>query len=322
MKQYCTPLCSPLLLLPLLLMSVGCAEGEGPTGPGEPARLTMVSGGGQADTVDATLDEPIVVKAVDASGRPVEGVVIAWSTEGGVIRPLSRTTDVTGTVMAEWSLGVEVGTDTAVASAGSLGSVRFSATVRPGQPANLELQPDTTRFTAGGDTDTLRATGEDRYGNPVNLEPHELSWSSNSPQIAVVSPAGVVQSEASGDTYIRAVHDNGSSGISHVSVRQHPVTIVVTPDSAVIEALGDTAFIALTALDRNGYSVRRAYVDFLHTYTDTTVAKDAHGRDPDNIPGDWIVAAAVGEGVATVEIRAHNDWFYGAPDSTSIYVRP
>jgi hypothetical protein len=99
---------------------------------GPAAILELVSGDAQADTVGATLTQPLVVRVTDLFGNPVAGTAVAFGTpDGGSLVPASTTSDSLGLSQSVWTVGPATGTQTATATSGGLGGspVTFTATV-------------------------------------------------------------------------------------------------------------------------------------------------------------------------------------------------
>ena len=72
----------PALLL--LAALAGCGESGGPTGPGSrPAAVEVVSGRGQRALPGRALAAAVVARVVDAEGRPVRGVTVAFEPAAG-----------------------------------------------------------------------------------------------------------------------------------------------------------------------------------------------------------------------------------------------
>lgn len=118
---------------------IGCGGGEDGPSPGpNPAALSAAkpasSGDGQSAAPGAALPQPIRI-IVTRAGTPEAGVGVTWSAGGtGSIDPASGTTDGSGIASTAWTLGQEVGTQTAQAAvAGATGSpVSFTATATGG----------------------------------------------------------------------------------------------------------------------------------------------------------------------------------------------
>lgn len=126
-----TPLVGWLALL-LLAGAAACGgESGSPTAaePPRPARLRLVDGDGQVHVVSTELPAPLRVLAEDASGRPLKGIVVAWSTaaDAGIVLPYTTSTDSLGIATARWSLGKSSGTYTATATVEGVPPVTFSA---------------------------------------------------------------------------------------------------------------------------------------------------------------------------------------------------
>ena len=87
------------------------------------------SGQGQWELPGRTLAEPVVVRLVDASGRPVWGAPVRFEPEAGNGRadPDVAVTDSLGLASAVWTLGEQRGTQRLVARVGEL-TATFSAT--------------------------------------------------------------------------------------------------------------------------------------------------------------------------------------------------
>jgi hypothetical protein len=77
-----------------------------------------------------TLPNPLVVKVLDTAGNPVSGTTVNFSVTagGGSVSPASAVTDANGQTSTTLTLGTAVGNNIIHATAGSIGSVDFSAT--------------------------------------------------------------------------------------------------------------------------------------------------------------------------------------------------
>jgi hypothetical protein len=66
----------------VLLALLGCGGdggSDGGTGPTPaPGTMVVLSGVGQADTVEARLDQPLVLELRNSAGRPAAGVTVHW----------------------------------------------------------------------------------------------------------------------------------------------------------------------------------------------------------------------------------------------------
>ena len=91
----------------------------------------------------------------------------------------------------------------------------------PSVPANIALNSTSLSFTAVGETQQLFATVTDRNGNRVDAT---VTWSSSNPEIASVTSAGLVTSQASGSTEVTATAGSASS-TAQVAVTQTPAQL-------------------------------------------------------------------------------------------------
>jgi hypothetical protein len=78
---------------------------------GEPASISMESGGGQQGRVGTQLDEPLVVKVTDSQDRPVAGATVEFTFDDASAdaSPGSTTTDANGIASSTITLGTRVG---------------------------------------------------------------------------------------------------------------------------------------------------------------------------------------------------------------------
>jgi hypothetical protein len=137
---------------------------------GDPVALERVSGNGQSGTVGTALDEPYVVRVVDAGGKGVAGVTVEWTVTdgGGTMSPSASTTDADGRAASTRTLGTVAGTHTANAAVGDVAGspVIFTATAAPGAPATLvfSVQPSSTGANRTIEP-PVEVTLSDQFGN-------------------------------------------------------------------------------------------------------------------------------------------------------------
>jgi Subtilase family/Bacterial pre-peptidase C-terminal domain len=115
--------------LPVVLVvavMAACKNSETPV-PHTPTTLAIVSGSNQTADVSKALAAPLVVRALDAAGRAVSGVAVAWSvTGGGSVTPATATTDAQGQASVVWTLGAQPGTQTATATSAAISGASAS----------------------------------------------------------------------------------------------------------------------------------------------------------------------------------------------------
>jgi hypothetical protein len=126
--------------------------------PNEPAALEVVSGDGQQAEPGALLEEPLTVRLLDGSSRPVRQAPVQFSFLGDLpgagLDPASVLTDEEGRAAAIVRLGQVVGEQVIVAQVTNSQSselrARFSATaVPPDRPGGGKKGKD--RGSDGGD---------------------------------------------------------------------------------------------------------------------------------------------------------------------------
>jgi hypothetical protein len=105
-------------LAPLTLAAVAACGGSDLVLPGsaEPAELQIVKGDQQTARTGAALPDSLVVRVLDATGRPVAGqpvVFVRDAAAGGDVTPDTALTDEQGRAQARWVLGTTAGTQLA-----------------------------------------------------------------------------------------------------------------------------------------------------------------------------------------------------------------
>lgn len=113
------------------------------------ARLLKVSGDGQLVQLFYAFTQPLVVQAVDTSGRPLAGRTVTWSDVGGIsyASPKVVTTDASGYASLTWVPGGEIGPGVptrpyTVTAASDAGNVTFSLVAFPYLSGAFNPQPD------------------------------------------------------------------------------------------------------------------------------------------------------------------------------------
>ncbi|MGE5688099.1 MAG: Ig-like domain repeat protein [Gemmatimonadota bacterium] len=139
---------------------------------GTAAKFQLASGDAQTAPAGTTLASPLVVKATDAQGNPVAGIVVAWSaTGGGTVTPATNSTGADGTASAQRALGPAAGAQGTVADAGDVpGSpVTFSATATTGSAGQLSITTQPSASATVGQPLAVQPQIQlrDNLGNPV-----------------------------------------------------------------------------------------------------------------------------------------------------------
>jgi hypothetical protein len=128
-----------------------------------------ISGGGQSGVVGTEVAEPLVIVARTRDGRPLRGVKVDWSSEGGALTPLAERTDEQGLARARWLLPTVTGTKVATARLEGWWGVAatFHSTALSGPPARGEIVNGHARTDTVGRTmfEPLVVRLWDRYEN-------------------------------------------------------------------------------------------------------------------------------------------------------------
>lgn len=133
--------CSRLGLAALLAAGAGCSSnGTAPAAPAGPLALAVFSGNQQTAVVSSPLATPLTVTVLDSSQAPVAGVTVSWSvvSGGGHVAPTTSTSDASGRANTVFTLGAELGAQSATASVAT-GTVTFTATAIPFVPPPVRL---------------------------------------------------------------------------------------------------------------------------------------------------------------------------------------
>lgn len=110
------------------LTLASCDEPSGPRAR-DPGVLSAAGGDTQAGAIGQTLPDSLVVRVVDAAGRPEHGVRVEWQVVegGGSVNPRSSVTDAAGYARTIWTLGTSSGQHRVVAMASGGRSLSFLA---------------------------------------------------------------------------------------------------------------------------------------------------------------------------------------------------
>src|SRR5687767_15018739 len=127
--------------------SAACSDSPTQARPRVPARLEIMGGDGQNGAVGALLPNPLVVKVVDADGRPVRDHAVTFHVTGGAGSMLTGAvqTDADGVAEDRWTLGTATGeaqrAEARVVRTGTSAplTVSFVATPQAGPAASIEV---------------------------------------------------------------------------------------------------------------------------------------------------------------------------------------
>jgi len=180
----------------------------------------------------------LTATARDASGNPLSGRVMTWTSTNTSIATVNGTGLVSGA-------GAGSATITAT-SEGQSGTSTVTVTFVP--VASVTVTPASASVQVG-QTVQLTATPRDANGNA--LSGRAVTWSSTNTTVATVSGTGLARGATAGSATITATSE-GQSGTSAVTVTVAPVaTVTVSPAAAAIQP-GQTVQLTATTKDANG----------------------------------------------------------------------
>ncbi|MDZ7779913.1 MAG: Ig-like domain-containing protein [Gemmatimonadota bacterium] len=125
------------------------------------------------------------------------------------------------------------------------------------QVAAVEVQPGADTLFALDDTVTLTAVARDQAGEIVSDA--GISWRSSAPNVVVVDGNGTATAVGNGAAVITASAAD-AEGTADLAVAQLASSVQVTPTSAVLTTVGDTARLSAEGQDENGNELAGADV--------------------------------------------------------------
>ena len=211
----------------------------------------------------------------DASGAPLSGRLVGWSSSDDAIAVVSST----GRVSA-----LKIGTVTITASSeGKSGTA--TVTVTPPPVATVNVTPSSATV-AVGQTTTLQAQTLDASGAAVTGR--VITWSTSNAGVATVSSSGVVTGVAAGAATITATSE-GKSGTSAITVTAVPVASVSIAPTTLSLQTGQTGTLTATVRDAANAVLTDRTVTW--TTSNASVATVA--------PNGTVTAVAVGSATIT-----------------------
>jgi uncharacterized protein YjdB len=257
------------------------------------ASLTVSPSSATLTAVGGT--QQFTAEARDAAGTVLPGVPVSWTTSDGAV----------GTIDPITGLATATGHGATTITATS-GSIRGTATLTvnlTASVASLTVSPSSATLTAVGATQQFTAEARDAAGSVLPGVP--VTWSSSGQTVATIDPAtGLATATGDGAVTITAAA-GAAAGTAQLTVHQEIVRIVVSPDSARVEARDPPLQQQFTAqaLDANGNVI--AGVAFVWASSDTAVATvDSTGLATAMAPGTTSITAAAGgtKGSATLTV--------------------
>ncbi|HEX7090799.1 MAG TPA: Ig-like domain-containing protein [Longimicrobiales bacterium] len=176
----------------------------------------------------------------------------------------------------------------------------------------IVLEPSTAELEALGDTIRLSAELETADGL---LSPRaKISWRSLDPEIATVSPDGLVRAEAVGTARIEA-SVSSLADTATITVRQKVASLSALPAGTspdgeppeeVVVELGDTLRFVAIARDRNGHEIPDVAVSWA-SLAPAVVSIDESGLATAHQSGDAKIVASAGDIADTVTVAVRQE---------------
>lgn len=217
--------------LALLLAAAACGSPSEPAPPKGTPGVTIVSGAGVADTVDAILSQPLVVQVNGSDGRPLANAEVGFFPTAIAQGSDQPTVVVSPTRGSGGGLYVVERTDAEGRAAVRLRMFRYAMqggvlvavpaiddfvvagyTIQPGAPRTVSTAPADTAVLAGGSF-ALAASARDRHGNAREAQGAALR--------VISGPATLAGSTVTGTAVGRAAvvaELAGASDTTYVSV--------------------------------------------------------------------------------------------------------
>jgi uncharacterized protein YjdB len=279
-----------LLALGLGFASAALAQNTTPTPEGPKAATVEVSPG----TAEATVGQKMkfTVTAKDEAGKPVAVTSPYWV----ALPPDAALADETGMVTFFQPGEIKV---VAVVD-GKPGFARVN--VKAARLARIEIDPVATPVMAGG---TLKLNATPRISNGDPRHDVALSWTSETPSIAVVDAAGFVIGVAPGKATIRASAEGANSTIT-VEVVPNPVRSLSIEPKTSTARTGDVIHFTAQGTDAGGAKISNPSVRWAVSGDGAVI--EADGGFVAERPGSYVVSAATGDrmAVATVVVTPRN----------------
>lgn len=206
----------------------------------------------------------LTANLTDASGAPITGRTVTWSSSSDAAASVAADGTVTGKVVGAVLITASV--------EGKTGTTTVN--VRPVPVATVTVSPNLLAIPFGG-TGSLTFEAKDANGNP--LGGRSVTWSSDNELVATVSGTGAVTTKGVGSTTVHATVE-GKTGTATVTVTGEPVaTVAVSPSPGTVEA-GATTTLTATAKDGGGNTLAgRTVVWTTSDASKATVTAGANG---------------------------------------------
>ena len=167
----------------------------------------------------------------------------------------------------------------------------------------INISPSTATLPAIGATMQLSSTVKDEENRIVPGV--TVNWSSSNPSVANVSSQGRVTARGNGTAIITATTSGKASDTAAITVEQETGTIIITPASATLPAIGDTMQLSVTVKDEKNQPIPDAIVNW--SSSNHAVASVISGRVTARGNGTAIITATSGKASDTAEITVEQE---------------
>ena len=270
-------------VMALVLACGGGGDGGGGTGP-VPVASVVITSPATAPAFGALgRTVQFAAEARDASGSPLAGKTITWSSSNASVAPVTPA----GLVTAE-------GNGTAQITATSEGRPSAPVTVTVNQvTASVAVTPSTIPFGAKGSTRQLTAVALDTTSHPIAGK--TATWTVAAAAVATVSADGLVTAVADGATQVIGTID-AKADTTDVTVAIVVKDVQVAPGSVTFGAAGSTQQFTATPRDSNTNTVAVATVTWSSTNAGIVTVSPTTGLTT--------TATSVANGTAQVQATA------------------
>ncbi len=237
-----------------------------------------------AEIAALTATVTIGVTPIDSRGNVIPGGAAPTPTWLSLDPAIATVNPSSGTITA-----VSNGQTSVTATAGTVvGTLPVSVDQRAQTIEIIGL--DTVRITSLQEEVVFGARALDSEGADIGAKP---TWSSSNSSVAqVVDPDGVVRALTVGNTVIEAKLDLATDTV-FVFVTNQPRTVTITPDTAVIETVGDSVQFTATVRNGRGDSVPEASVSWRSLLPDIVQIVDNTGLATTLLVGTVRIIATV-----------------------------
>jgi len=256
----------------------------------EPTALVVVSGDEQEALPGEALPAPIVVEVRDRHDAPVEGVQVAFATDGGTVTPEPMVSDEAGQVSVAWTLGDAPGEQTLTANVDNpaLSPITITATALDrGEPPVASADSVVTTQNVAIEIDVL-ANDTDPEGATLTV----TGATTPAHGSAVVAANGTI-------TYTPTTGYLGADGFEYTLADDHgneatgAVAVLVVADLTAGLPVDEFTLVLYKFDEVNGFSVDA-----------TGNGHDGMEEGTTPISGPWGGARELDGGLSRIDIRA------------------